>query len=145
MLSAYIDQGPDPVVDPFNFSFVFSFGVADPAPFTIDVIPGVDPDLFNMLRCDQCRFWLVVYVGDQGGAIASCPEFLFDDVQVFSLPDPGSRDPDVFAARFDHPDRLLHRRQGVHGVGGGHGLDADRVVPTEGHITNLDDAGGVCC
>jgi hypothetical protein len=51
------------------------------------------------------------------------------------------RDPNQFAAGFDHADGLLYRAQRIQGVHGGHGLQPDRVGTAYAQVAHLYLAG----
>ena len=111
----------------FDFEFLF-----------VGVVAGVDTHLFNDLRGHQRGIGSIVNVGHQRYMHPGLPQPLFNLAQIFRLFDGRRGQPHDFAAGLGQLDHFSHRRLGVHGIGDGHGLDADGIAAADAHIPHHD-------
>ena len=76
-------------------------------------------------------------IGHQRHAVATAVQFVFDGLQVFGFFFAGGGDAHQLGTRLNAADALLHGAQGIHGVGGGHGLHPNGVVVAQQQATNV--------
>jgi len=69
------------------------------------------------------------------------PIDIFNNGKMFSFFYTWCCDPDIFTSCFNHLDGLSNCCFGIHGIGGGHGLDTDGIITSQRGVTNIHNTG----
>src|SRR5262249_40095772 len=104
--------------------------------FLIDIITGIDPDLFYDPGGYLSRIGCKMNIGNEGRGIASFVQLIFYVQQVLRLSFGRGGDAHELGPRFYTTNALLYRSEGIHGIGSGHRLHPDRMEIAKQKITN---------
>ena len=136
------DQGRESFPDPVDLFLIVGIGVFyEFELLLIDVIARVDSDFLHDACSDLRGIRCEVYIGYQRGVVAPATKFVADHLQVLRFLLGGGGDAYQFCTRLDASDGLLDRGDGIHRIGGRHGLHPDGMAIAQQQITDPDFQG----
>ena len=134
---ANLHQWREPRADAVDLFLVFGVCIFNKVElFFIDIVPGIDPHLFNNAGRNLGGIWSEMDIRNQRCRIAPAPQFISDIQQIFRLFLTGRRNAHQFRPGFNTADRLLNRRKRIHRIGRGHGLYPDGMMIPQDKITD---------
>ena len=131
---ADVDEARHLVANLLDLVGILLVGEMNLAGVAVGVVAGVDTHLLDNLCGDFGGLRVEVDVSHEGDVAAALGELVLDVVEVFGSTDVGGCDADNLAACFDHAEGLFDSGVGIHGVGVGHGLNADGGAAAEGEV-----------
>jgi hypothetical protein len=108
----------------------------------VGIVAGIDPHLLHVLGGHQGSVGREVDVGHQRDPHAPAAQLVLDLRQMLRVLNGRRRHAHDLAAGIHQPLDLVAGGPGVARVGGGHGLDADRIGTTDAHVSDANLAGG---
>ena len=138
-----LDQRQQRILHPRQFPGVLGVGiVAHLEALPVHVIARVDAHLFHMGRRAHRQPGVEMDIGHQGHGQALFRHCRPDLRQGLQVAAGGHGEPHDLTARPGQFPHLLDHPGHVPGIGGEHGLDADRLVPPDAHIAHHHHPGG---
>src|SRR6185312_9574522 len=135
ILLAYIYKGGKFLVNALQLTLVLDVRIIYLIELLfVGIVAGIYAHFFNNARGHFGSIRSKMDIGNQWGVITALPQLFFYFGQVLGFFNTGRCDTYILAARFYHPDRLLHRGYSVHGIGGGHALNTDRITAAHRYI-----------
>ena len=138
MLLADIQEGHKAVLYLLQFFGIFLIGVffLDELTCRVDIVARIDTHLLGIERCHVSHTRIEMHVGDKRRSEAVAAYSIVNVLEILSFTHSLRGQSDEFSSCFDNAFSLLHASLCIIGVGGGHGLDAYRIVSS--HIQSAD-------
>ena len=129
---ANADQRGEAFADAIDLLGVFGIGVFELFKFfLVDVITRIHAHFLDDAGCDLGGIGRKMNVGYKRCVVPALAEFILDVLEIFCLFFGWSSNTYEFGTRLNAANGLLHRCEGIHRIGGGHGLHANRIAVTQ--------------
>ena len=142
MLFADAHQRHKTFADALNFFRIFGIGIFQLFKFfLVYIVTRIDPYFFHDAGCNFCRIGGEVNIRHQRRMISLPAQSIPDGLQIFGFFFRRGGDAHQLGSRFNAANALSNCCIGIHCIGGGHGLNAHRVMRTQQQIANLNFPG----
>ena len=143
MFLADLDEGKKFFLDLLQFFGIFRIGIFQmlERPSGVDVIAGIDAHLLTIEGSDIRCVGREMDIGHQWLRIAVGLELGGDMLHILGLTGALGRETYQFTTGIDDTFGLCHTGDGVVGIGGGHRLDADRIVASNANVAHTGFGG----